>query len=154
MFFPGAAHVSQTSCTLAFVCFPPENAAFCTIEVVVWDHSHLTKFLQWTMSSDGCRISSKITLHCLLWGVSERHRLIIDTSSVGKLYKCESLSLKRMVRNLSLALAKFLEDIRINLNFFLFSFLLVILWIYISNDIPFPGFPSRTPLSHRPPPCF
>lgn len=37
-------------------------------------------------------------------------------SFVGSLYKCESFCLKRMVRNLSLALAKVLEGIRIKLN--------------------------------------
>lgn len=58
-------------------------------------------------------VSSKITLHCLLWRVSETD---FDTSFAGNSYKCESFSLKRMVRNLSLALAKVLEGIRINLN--------------------------------------
>jgi hypothetical protein len=33
-------------------------------------------------------------------------------------------------------------------------FLLDILYIYSSNIIPFPRFPSRKPLSHPPSPCF
>lgn len=66
------------------------------------------------MSSHDCRVSSKITQHCLLWRVSETD---FDTSFAGNSYKCESFSLKRMVRNLSLVLAKVLEGIRINLNF-------------------------------------
>jgi hypothetical protein len=32
-----------------------------------------------------------------------------------------------------------------------FIFLLDIFFIYISNDIPFPGFPSESPLSYPPP---
>jgi hypothetical protein len=36
-------------------------------------------------------------------------------------------------------------------NFIFFSFLLLdIFYIYISNVVPFPGFPSGTPLSHLP----
>jgi hypothetical protein len=35
----------------------------------------------------------------------------------------------------------------------LFLFLLDIFIIYISNDIPFPGFPSENPLSYPPSPC-
>jgi hypothetical protein len=34
------------------------------------------------------------------------------------------------------------------LFFFFLNFLLVILFIYISNVIPLPGFPSSNPLSH------
>jgi len=34
------------------------------------------------------------------------------------------------------------------------NFLLDILFIYISNFIPLPGFPSANPLSHLPSPCF
>jgi hypothetical protein len=36
---------------------------------------------------------------------------------------------------------------------FSFFFLLDIFFIYISNVIPFPGFPSENPLSPSPPPC-
>jgi hypothetical protein len=32
-------------------------------------------------------------------------------------------------------------------------FLLDIFFVYISNVIPFPGFPSKNPLSHPPTPC-
>jgi hypothetical protein len=40
-------------------------------------------------------------------------------------------------------------------TFFFFQlFLLDILFIYISNVIPFPGFPSRKPVSHLPSPWF
>lgn len=65
------------------------------------------------MSSHDRRVSSKIPLHCLLWRVSETD---FDASFAGNSYKCESSSLKRMVRNLSLALVGVLEGIRINLN--------------------------------------
>jgi hypothetical protein len=41
-----------------------------------------------------------------------------------------------------------------NILFQFFSFLLDILFIYISNIIPFPGFHSATPLSHPPSLCF
>jgi hypothetical protein len=34
-----------------------------------------------------------------------------------------------------------------------FSFFLDIFFIYISNFIPFPGFPYKNPLSHPPSPC-
>jgi hypothetical protein len=34
-----------------------------------------------------------------------------------------------------------------------FSFLLDILFIYIFNDISFPSFPSRNPVSQTPPPA-
>jgi hypothetical protein len=37
--------------------------------------------------------------------------------------------------------------------FFFWKFLLDIFFIYISNVIPFPGFPSKNPLSPPPPPA-
>ena len=38
--------------------------------------------------------------------------------------------------------------------FLIDCFLLDILFIYISNVIPFPGLPSRNPLAHPSSPCF
>jgi hypothetical protein len=38
-------------------------------------------------------------------------------------------------------------------DIFFLSFLLDIFFIYISNVIPFPGFPSKNPLSLPPPPA-
>jgi hypothetical protein len=46
----------------------------------------------------------------------------------------------------------YFRDIKSKEKYFLvFLFLLDIFFIYISNLIPFPGFPSKIPLSHLPP---
>ena len=43
--------------------------------------------------------------------------------------------------------------VRLDSFFFIDTFLLDIFFIYISNLIPFPGFPSENPLSHSPSLC-
>jgi F0F1-type ATP synthase membrane subunit a len=39
-------------------------------------------------------------------------------------------------------------SVAVPLSVFFFNFILVILFIYTSNIIPLPGFPSENPLSH------
>jgi hypothetical protein len=46
---------------------------------------------------------------------------------------------------------KELRENKSDVGSFMFLFLLDIFFIYISNVIPFPGFPSKVPLSHHPP---
>jgi hypothetical protein len=51
-----------------------------------------------------------------------------------------------------LIFVNFIQCILIRFHLYVF-FLLVIFFIYISNVIPFPGFPSENPLSPPPSPC-
>jgi hypothetical protein len=51
-----------------------------------------------------------------------------------------------------ISILKFLHELYYD-HIFPFLFLLDIFFIYISNFIPFPHFPSENPLSHAPSPC-